>query len=165
MFVRGGGGGGREVDKAGNSQTQGASYAHIHTPHATHTITLEPALHNVCFHTLSTTYICLHTVHGVFLQKLMSHKLQMLMSKKHLYNIYLSHLGFDDLLGALALQPAAVHLTVKVTDIAANGVVFHGHKVVRSDDVTAAGRRDKDVGSRHRTIHRRHLVPCVCACA
>ena len=88
----------------------------------------------------------------------------MLMSKKHLYIISLSHLGFYDLLGALALQPASVHLTVKVTDIAANGVVFHGHKVVRSDDVTAAGRRDKDVGSRHRIVHRCNLIPCVCAC-
>lgn len=48
-----------------------------------------------------------------------------------------------------------------MANIAADGVVLHGHKVFRTNDVTAACGCDKDVGSCHRIINSSHLIACV----
>ena len=56
------------------------------------------------------------------------------------------HLRLDvGLLLAVLLQPLDLDLTVKVADVADNGVVLHHHEVLASEDVLAAGGGNKNV--------------------
>ena len=72
----------------------------------------------------------------------------------------LANLRLNDLLLAVGLQPCPVHLTVKVANVTADGIVFHCHEVLWLNDRTAASGRDKDVGSSRRIIHCGHFIPC-----
>ena len=92
-------------------------------------------------HVHAHTY-CIYITHAEFLQLVMS------------------YLGLDGVLLAVGLQPGTVHLTVKVANVAADGVVFHGHKVLGADDLTASCGRHKDVGPSHCIVNSGHLVAC-----
>ena len=70
------------------------------------------------------------------------------------------YLGLDGVLLAVGLQPGTVHLTVKVANVAADGVVLHGHEVLGADDLTASRGRHKDVGPSHSIVNSGHLVAC-----
>ena len=67
-------------------------------------------------------------------------------------------LGFNCILLTLGLQPRTVHFTVKVTNVTANGVVFHCHKVLWADNITAACSCDENVGSCHCIVQSSYLI-------
>lgn len=68
-------------------------------------------------------------------------------------------LGLDvDLVDGVLLQPGDVQLDVKVTNVADDGVILHDGKVLATDNVTAAGGGDKDVGLLDGILHGGDLV-------
>ena len=55
------------------------------------------------------------------------------------------HLGLDvDFLGAVVLQPLDVNLAIEMPDVANDGIILHGFKVLASDDVLVSGGGHED---------------------
>jgi len=68
-------------------------------------------------------------------------------------------LRFDvDDLGSSLLQPSHVELNVEVADVANNGVLGKGLKMLADDDIPATGSGNDDVCSRSRIVHGGDLV-------
>ena len=69
------------------------------------------------------------------------------------------NLGLDVSLGlAVLLQPLNLDLTVKVTNVAHNGVVLHLKEMLADEDVLAAGGGHEDVAPGDCVVHGGHLV-------
>ena len=67
-------------------------------------------------------------------------------------------LGLNCILLAVGLQPRTVHLTVKVTNVTADGIVLHCHKVLWADNITAARSCDENVGSCHCIVQSSYFI-------
>jgi hypothetical protein len=69
------------------------------------------------------------------------------------------HLGLDvSLLDGVVLQPLHVNFTVKVADVAHDGIILHLQEMLADDDVLASSGGDKDAASADRVLQRGHLV-------
>jgi len=68
-------------------------------------------------------------------------------------------LGLDvDMLDRVLLQPSDIELNVEMANVADNRVILHNRKVLATDNVTATGGGDKDVGLLDGLLHSRDLV-------
>ncbi|RNA36945.1 Signal peptidase I [Brachionus plicatilis] len=62
------------------------------------------------------------------------------------------------LFDTIFVQPFHIQLTVKVTNVAQNGIVVHCFHMSWGDDSTASGRCDKDAALWRSLVHCGHLV-------
>ena len=68
-------------------------------------------------------------------------------------------LGLDvDVADSVLLQPGDIELDIEVSNVADNRIILHDSKVLATDNVTAAGGGDKDVGLPDGLLHGGDLV-------
>ena len=70
--------------------------------------------------------------------------------------------NIDVFFGGL-LEPCNIDLDIEVTNIADDSILFHDTEMSTGNNISAAGRRNKDVSLRRCLLHGGHFEPCHCS--